>query len=201
MLEQKPRDLKRLQNLGFAPLVGTFRYPVLIITILLCSNYLFGQKQSRIINYPIELIYSKCLKDCVETYDMNLKKVKQYENTFISTPEFCERFVMCDPIVFEIYSRNDLKLYELDSLTANYYNSLATDIGDIIVINAETNEEDTSSFFNLYLDFKKFSADKMGNLQLLDYSEINIESKTIESDLEKLGLKKHEIDYFFELLE
>ena len=98
---------------------------VLILFAIFLTVHSYGQSE-KVVTYPLNLLYRKHLKECLEPYYVTLKEVESYQNTFVSTLDFVDRFKnSCDPKILEFYIRNDKPLWKIDLEVAAYYDSLS----------------------------------------------------------------------------
>ncbi len=175
---------------------------VLLVFTFFLTVHSYGQS-SKVVTYPLNLLYKKYLKECLEPYNVTLKEAESYQNTFVSTLDFVDRFKnSCDPKILEFYVRKDKPLWKIDLEVAAYYDSLSV-VNGISEEKADLNrkKETTENYYSkLSRDFKKFSALEKGELKLIDYSAVNNKSKNLFNDLQQLGLNKEESEKYLLLL-
>lgn len=174
---------------------------ILVLIVLILTVQSYGQAE-KVITYPLNLLYNTYLKECLEPYNVSLKEIESYQNTFIATLDFVERFKnSCDPILFDFYAQNNKALWEIDLEVAAYYDSLST-VYRTTELKADLGlkEETENSYLILSKKFKNFYSLLKGELIVINYSSINNKSKRLISDLEKIGLRREEADNYIRLL-
>ena len=78
-----------------------------ILFILFALASVESYSQMNILTLPIVPLWKKhkSLLNCLNSHGIKVEELKKYENTFIATSQFLERFDRsgCDPVIFEIY--------------------------------------------------------------------------------------------------